>query len=118
MLAWIAEAYISSMSASARDEKGLKDASSGSPETELTLLMLLMLDTEEMSAELESLPADGRGMKASIDMSCRYFKSWAHLKEWSTSSNSSSSLQRSGMCGITTHLDNTSDDESECYDPP
>ena len=61
----------------------------------LTLLTLLMLDVKEVLAESESLAR--RERKGSMEMSSRYFESRACLKEWSMSSNSSSSLRQSGM---------------------
>ena len=64
----------------------------------LPLLTLLMLDIEEALAESESL--DEGEVKVPIDTSCKYFVSRARLKEQSMSSNSSSSLRRSRMCGM------------------
>jgi len=52
--------------------------------------MLLMLDIEDL---LESLSLAEREGKGSMVTSHRYLESQAHLKEWSMSSNSSSSLQ-------------------------
>ena len=52
-------------------------------------LMLLTLDIEDT---LESLSVAERESNSLMVMSCRYLKSWAHLKEQSTSSKSLSSL--------------------------
>ena len=90
-------AYISLMSENESARDGWEDDSSSESKEE-TELSLLMLDVEESSVESESLAE--RGMRASIDTSCRYFESRARLKEQSTSSNSSSSLRRSGICGM------------------
>ena len=53
------------------------------------MLMLLMLDIEDLLESLLLAEREGKGLMVT---SCRYLESWAHLKEQSTSSNSSSSL--------------------------
>ena len=71
-------------------------------------LRLLRLDIKEMSESLELPALDSpeslslvMGMtKGSMDTSWRYLERWAHLKEWSASSNSSRSLRRRGTCGM------------------
>jgi hypothetical protein len=52
-------------------------------------LMLLILDIKDL---LESLLPSKAVWKGSIATSYRYLESQAHLKQWSTSSNLSSSL--------------------------
>jgi len=110
MRACICEAYILSMSES---ESRVGWSSELRDDTELTLLtltlltllILLILDVEEASVESESLAE--RERKDAMEMSSRYFERRARLKERSTSSNSSSSLRRSGTRGMITCSDNT-----------
>ena len=87
------------MSENEREREGWEDDSSSESKdkAELTLLMLDIEDT------LESLSVAERESNGSIVMSCRYLKSWAHLKEQSTSSKSSSSLRWRGTCSMVTH---------------
>jgi len=110
MQACICEAYILSMSKS-KSRVGWSSELRDDTEltlltlTLLTLLILLILDVKEVSVESESLAE--RERKDAMEKSSRYFERQARLKEQSTSSNSSSSLRRSGMCGMITCSDNT-----------
>jgi len=89
------------MSESESEGVGWEDDSSSESKEDIEL-RLLRLDIEERSESLESLSLIG-GMKASMDMSCKYLERRARLKERSTSSSSSSSLRRRGRSGMITH---------------
>ena len=64
-------------------------------ESQEEVVVELLLDVEEVS-ELSDLPSLVGTRRVSKDMSHRYLESRACLKEWSWSSNSSSSRRQSG----------------------
>ena len=118
ILACVTKKYISSMSEGESEREGWKDDSSSESRDEigLALLILLMLDIEDTPEPLLLAEREGKG---SMVTSCRYLKSRARLKERSTSSNSSSSLQRRGSCGMSTRSKEKNEgDEHYCRVSP